>query len=71
VFDWQTIAVALIIAGALFYVARRGLRRLSSFRANGRNAAACASGCGKCGEEARPAARPANVLVQIDPKRRG
>ena len=32
-FDWQSIAVALIVAGALFYVARRGLARLRSFRA--------------------------------------
>jgi hypothetical protein len=60
VFDWQAIAVALIIAGAVFYVARRGFARLRSFRAS---RASCATGCGKCGEE-QPA-RPANSLVQI------
>jgi hypothetical protein len=62
VFDWQLIAVALIVAGALIYVARRGLARLRSFRAS--RGAACATGCGKCGDEETPA-RPANVLVQI------
>jgi len=62
VFDWQSIAVAFIVAGALLYVARRGLARLRSFRAS--RGAACATGCGKCGDEETPA-RPANVLVQI------
>ncbi len=33
-FDWQTIAVALIIAGALLYVGRRALLRLRSFGTN-------------------------------------
>lgn len=67
-FDWQAIAVALIILGALAYVARRGLARLRSFRLRGRiNAPACATGCGGCGEE-KETARPANVLVQISPK---
>ena len=61
-FDWQSIAVAFIVAGALLYVARRGLARLRSFRAS--RGAACATGCGKCGDEETPA-RPANVLVQI------
>ena len=64
-FDWQTIAVALIIAGALLYVGRRGLARLRSFRASrGAAASDCATGCGKCGDEEQPA-RPANALVQI------
>lgn len=63
-FDWQTIAVALIISGALLYVGRRGLARLRSFRASrGASASDCATGCGKCGDE-QPA-RPANALVQI------
>ncbi|HEV3468236.1 MAG TPA: hypothetical protein VG148_02870 [Pyrinomonadaceae bacterium] len=62
-FDWQSLAVALIVAGALLYVARRGLARLRSFRAS-RGPAACATGCGKCGDEETPA-RPAKVLVQI------
>jgi hypothetical protein len=63
-FDWQTIAVALIILAALFYVVRRGLARLRSFRLSAKTGGACATGCGKCGEEEAPA-RPANVLVQI------
>jgi len=61
-FDWQTIAVALIVAGAFFYVARRGLARLRSFTARG--GASCATGCGKCGDEA-VTQRPANAPVQI------
>jgi hypothetical protein len=61
-FDWQTIAVALIVASAFVYVARRGLARLRSFTARG--GAACSTGCGKCGDETAPS-RPANVPVQI------
>jgi hypothetical protein len=61
-FDWQTVAVALIVAFAFVYVARRGLARLRSFTAKG--GAACATGCGKCGDEATPS-RPANAPVQI------
>lgn len=61
-FDWQTIAVALIVAGAFFYVARRGLARLRSFTAKG--GASCATGCGKCGDEVTPS-RPSNAPVQI------
>ena len=30
-FDWQTVAVALIIVGAFLYVARRAFARLRSF----------------------------------------
>jgi hypothetical protein len=64
-FDWQSIAVALIISGALFYVARRGLARLRSFRAaRAGGAAACATGCGKCGDE-ETKAQPGRPLVQI------
>ncbi|HEX8633100.1 MAG TPA: FeoB-associated Cys-rich membrane protein [Pyrinomonadaceae bacterium] len=68
--DWQTIAVWLIILGALAYVGRRGWARLRSFRAGGKGqAASCATGCGSCGDE-RPqgtaaASKPQNVLVQI------
>jgi hypothetical protein len=69
VFDWQSIAVALIIAGALLYVARRGLARLRSFRAARAGEAGCAAGCGKCGDADAPA-RPASPLVQIDRTRR-
>ena len=69
-FDWQTIAVALIVAGAFFYVARRGLARLRSFRAGSKAEAGCETGCGKCGEEVIPA-RSANVLIQISPPKGG
>lgn len=48
--DWQTIAVALIIAGAFFYVARRAFARLRSFRATKGGGGSCETGCGKCGE---------------------
>jgi hypothetical protein len=67
--DWQTVAVGLIILAALAYVGRRGWARARSFRAGGRGqASSCASGCGSCGGDERPAAtlpRPQNVLVQI------
>ena len=67
-FDWQALAVALIVLLALAYVARRGLARLRSFRLRGGSkASACATGCGNCGDE-KETARPANVLVQISPK---
>jgi hypothetical protein len=69
-FDWQTIAVALIVAGAFFYVARRGLARLRSFRAGSKAGAGCETGCGKCGDEVVPA-RPTNVLIQISQERVG
>ncbi len=69
--DWQNIAVALIITGALAYVGRRGLSRFNSFRAknkSGVSASSCASGCGSCGTGSTPAqtARPQQVLVQIN-----
>ena len=66
-FDWQTIAVALVVACAAFYVARRALARLRSFRAGAK--ADCATGCGKCGDEP-VAAQPVKVLVQINPSKR-
>jgi hypothetical protein len=61
-FDRQTVAVALIVAAAFLYAARRAFARLRSFTAKG--GASCATGCGKCGEEAAPA-RKANAPVQI------
>jgi hypothetical protein len=67
-FDWQSIAVLLIVAGALAYVARRGLARLRSFRAS--RGPACAAGCGKCGDDETTTARPAKVLVQIGRQRK-
>ena len=66
-FDWQAIAVALIVAGALLYVARRALARLRSMRAS---RADCAAGCGKCGDEETPA-QTAPRLVQIGRSKRG
>lgn len=68
--DWQTIAVAFIIAGALFYVARRGLARLRSFRAGAKAGAGCETGCGKCGGEVAPS-KPAGALVQISTRSNG
>jgi len=60
--DWQTIAVAIIVACAFLYVARRGLARLRSFTTKG--GSACATGCGKCGDEVAPSS-PTNAPVQI------
>ena len=62
-FDWQTIAVALIIAGALLYVGRRALKRLRSFKV-GKGGGPCATGCGTCGDVDAPL-RQSNVLVQV------
>ena len=61
-FDWQAVAVALIVACAFLYVARRGLARLRSFGSKG--GAACATGCGKCGEVDAPVP-VTNVPVQV------
>lgn len=63
--DWQTIAVALVVAAALLYVARRGLARLRSFAAKGGGDASCATGCGKCGGETKATKQAGPVLVQI------
>lgn len=69
-FDWQTIAVALIILAAFAYAARRGLSRLRSFRfAKGQGAAACSTGCGSCGET-KQETRPAQTFVQIAPAKK-
>jgi hypothetical protein len=62
-FDWQTVAVALIIAGALFYVGRRALARLRSFKVS-KGGGSCANGCGTCGDVDAPLRRP-NVPVQV------
>jgi cytochrome c peroxidase len=61
--DWQTIIVAIIILAAATYVARRGLARFNSFRANN---SSCATGCGSCGSSEKPVTNPAKVLVSID-----
>ncbi len=62
-FDWQTIAVALIIAGALFYVARRALARLRSFRTT-KGGGTCSTGCGTCGDVDAPI-RQTNSPVRL------
>jgi hypothetical protein len=51
-FDWQAIAVVIIIAGAFLYVAQRALRRLRSFGKKG--GGTCATGCGNCGDVDAP-----------------
>ena len=65
-FDWQTIAVALIVLAALAYALRRGWVRVGSMRAGASSPVTPA--CGNCpGGETKPAAaapRP-NVIVQI------
>ena len=61
-FDWQTVAVALIVAFALLYVGRRALARLRSFRAN--KGGSCATGCGTCGDVDAPL-RQSNSFVQV------
>jgi hypothetical protein len=68
-FDWQTIAVAFVVACATFYVARRAFARLRSFRAGAKADASCATGCGKCGGEPI-ASRPVKTLIQINPSKR-
>ena len=52
-FDWQTVAVGLIVAGALLYVARRALARLRSF-GTAKGGGSCATGCGTCGDVDAP-----------------
>lgn len=63
-FDWQTVAVALIIAGALFYVARRAFARLRSFRMNKGGGGSCETGCGKCGDVDAPV-RETRAVVRL------
>ncbi|HEX8190976.1 MAG TPA: hypothetical protein VF586_21635 [Pyrinomonadaceae bacterium] len=62
-FDWQSIAVALIIGGALIYVGRRALARLRSFKP-GRGGGSCSTGCGTCGDVDAPL-RQSNTFVQV------
>ena len=62
-FDWQTIAVALIVAGALLYVGRRALSRLRSFKMS-KGGGSCATGCGTCGDVDAPL-RQSNAFVQV------
>ncbi|HEX8353065.1 MAG TPA: hypothetical protein VF611_09210 [Pyrinomonadaceae bacterium] len=55
-FDWQTVAVAFIVAGALLYAARRALARMRSFKST-KGGAGCATGCGTCGDVDAPLRR--------------
>ena len=63
-FDWQSIAVALVVLAALAYVARRAWARLRSMRAGAKSAIDCGS-CGNADARPGPAAPQATVLVQI------
>jgi hypothetical protein len=64
--EWQNVLVGLILLAAVFYVARRGLQRLRSFRASrGSGSAPCATGCGSCGESRKPSNTPRTVFVEI------
>jgi hypothetical protein len=62
-FDWQTVAVLIIIAGALLYVGRRALMRLRSFKVS-KGGGSCSTGCGTCGDVDAPL-RQSNNLVQV------
>ncbi|HEX8720077.1 MAG TPA: hypothetical protein VF736_05505 [Pyrinomonadaceae bacterium] len=61
-FDWQTVAVALIVAGALLYAGRRALARLRSFGPS--KGGGCSTGCGTCGDADAPLRRT-NAPVRI------
>ena len=66
-YDWQTIAVALIILAALVYVGRRAWSRLRAFRASKNVSAPCETGCGSCGgdQKPKPATTARTVFVEI------
>lgn len=80
-FDWQAIAVAVIVLAALIYTGRRAWRRLSAFRsrrgASVAQPASCETGCGSCGDaqKAKPQGTQRTVFVEIsrtgDSGRRG
>ena len=63
-FDWQTIAVALVVLAALLYLARGAWARLRSMRAGSESAAGCGS-CGNADAKPKTTAPQATVLVQI------
>ncbi len=65
-FDWQTVIAGLMILGALVYVARRAVTRLSSFRAAKAGANACETGCGSCAGSKTSPAVPLKTIVQIE-----
>ena len=63
-FDWQSIAVALVVLAAFLYVARRAWARLRSMRAGAKSTLDCGS-CAGGDAKPRPAAPQATALVQI------
>ena len=63
-FDWQSIAVALVVLAAAAYVARRAWARLRSMRAGAKSALDCGS-CASGDAKPPPTAPQATVLVQI------
>lgn len=64
-FDWQTVAVALVVLAATLYLARMVLRRARSMRA-GADGASTGSDCSGCGSSKVKSTAPApKVLVQI------
>ena len=67
-FDWQSIAVALVVLAALLYVVRRAWARLRSMRAGAKTAIDCGS-CDDGGAKQRPPATQPTVLVQIGRQR--
>ena len=65
-FDWQALAVALIVLTALVYAGRRAFARLRSFTSRGRAGVTdCATGCGKCGDEVKDS-KPANARESFE-----
>ncbi|PYS46783.1 MAG: hypothetical protein DMF68_18110 [Acidobacteria bacterium] len=64
-FDWQTIATALVILAALIYAGRLAWLRLRAFRAGRDGASSCETGCGSCGEKPKQVAKQRTVFVEI------
>ncbi|HVG29199.1 MAG TPA: FeoB-associated Cys-rich membrane protein [Pyrinomonadaceae bacterium] len=64
-FDWQTVAVVLIVLAALFYVGRMLARRLRSMRARGGDIVAGGDCSGCSAGEVKSTAPAPKVLVQI------
>jgi hypothetical protein len=67
-FDWQSIAVAVVVLGAFAYVARRAWARLRSMRAGAKSPIDCGS-CASGDAKAASRAPQPTVLVQIGRER--
>ena len=63
-FEWQTIAVGVIILAAAFYTGRMAWMRLRSFRKS--RGAVGESACGGCETIKKPAVTERTVFVEID-----